>query len=234
MSAAKEVSDWYDLVIRFIDDAGSLILYKKRKKFRIYNQMMESIRFIHYDYVRMLLDLHGRLIGASDAQQVEAAKSNFQSDRVKYAACRSVTKYDAKKHLGGSTDIVEARFLFSIFWFLYYQDDIQGNIPNISSLDAKIYFVQLDERGGDGALNTPSSSLWWQIKDDFDADSITKKVMKLKRVLDSNLATVSMCLSDLELRWKYGTPAITSAFSSLLETIGIEEKVNDTDTPSNS
>ncbi len=222
--AIKEVVELYDFSIRVFKDIKNIVLRKKNEKFKIYGRMFNTIQYIHYDYTKMILDLHGGLIKKDDLRALKGAKSRFLQARLKLAPTRSVHKSEAKQYLESSTDLVEARYLFSVFLFLYYHDSANENIQNMTALDLNLYLALIDDRGGDGSLDSSSSSLWSQIQDDDDRESIIKKALSMKDCLDRRYSMVSTCYHDLESHWRYGSPAIKGGVDSLLGCIGVSEK----------
>ena len=222
--AVKEAAELYDFLIRVFGDIKSAVFHNKNEMFRVYGQMFDAVQYIHYDYTKMMLDLQGSLLEEGDAGSVEAAKSHFLQARKRFAPERSVHKSEAKQYLERSSDLVEARFLFSVFIFLYYYDSDNNPLSNMTSLDLSLYFALTDNNGGDGSLNSASSSLWLQIQEEKDKASIRKKALQMKNVIDERYSMVSTCYRDLESQWKYGHPAIKGGVDKMLRCIGVIEK----------
>ena len=222
--AVREVVELYDFVIRVFKDIKSILFHNKDEKFRVYGQIFDAVQYIHYDYTKLMLDLQGSLLEEGSSRSVKAAKSRFLRARKKFAPARSVHKSEAKQYLELSSDLVEARFLFSVFIFFYYYDSDNNPLNNMTSLDLSLYFALADERGGDGSLNSASSSLWSQIQEDTDSESIRKKALSMKNIIDERYSMVSTCYRDLENQWKYGSPAIKSGVDKMLGGIGVTEK----------
>lgn len=200
---AKELSDWYELFRKLIQDIRSFFPRERKSRLELYDELFRSIRVIHVDYI-IIFRSFIEWSRDSTKKEFKAAKSRFLSARIRHTDQRTLSKFDASNFLAITNDLSEQRFLASILWYFHYASDPGHFSDALPILDKELWSALTNKDGGDAAWDSASSYFWFEIRDTEDATEAVRLAEELLLAINARFSLILQSYTQLEQYWLYG------------------------------
>ena len=212
----KEVNGWYRFILHMFLDLREAFPSDRQKRLARYDELFQSVRFIHTDYISMIRafidDVH-----MGDGPKVKNAKRSFLKARRQHADQRMIDKLDASNFAELTDDIAEKRFLIAVLWYFHYRSNPGYVRPTLETLDAEIWLAMRDPKGSEGSWDSASTYFWDRIEENNSEYDLQEEARDLLVSVNERFLLILTAYNEIERSWRFEQPTTPTRLPDAVE-----------------